>query len=336
MTALSSHDPVRTLAWPHGRAELQRLGAMLAPVVFGAPGRPDFAPLQVAPWADEPGAEHLPGILRRLRGEWPCVPFGRTDRPAGLSEAWAARAPGDGFGHGYASNHAWQWHETGDPLALTLMIEPPGPLRRLTRSVRAVPDAPALEITLAIEVREPCTLPVALHPTLRLDLGGVELELPSHGAGVTYPVPAEAGVSRLAADRRFDRLAAAPCADGTPLDLGRYPLDIDTEELLQLRDLAGPVTLHYRDAGWALQLDWDRRLLPDLMLWVSHRGRSYAPWNGRHRALGIEPVNGAFDLGRVATAPVGHPLADRHGLALRPDAPCVLRYRFAAMPEGRA
>lgn len=336
MTAPSSDDPVRTLAWPHGRAELQRLGAMLAPVVFSAPGRRDFAPLQVAPWADEPGADALPGILRRLRGEWPCVPFGRTDRPVGLPEAWAVREPSDAFGHGYASNHAWRWHETGDPLALALVIEPPGPLRRLTRSVRAVPDVPALEITLTIEVREACTLPIALHPTLRLDLGRVELALPAHGPGVTYPVPAEAGVSRLAADRRFDRLAAVPCADGTPLDLTRYPLRVDTEELLQLRDLAGAVTLHYRDAGWALQLDWDRALLPDLMLWVSHRGRSHAPWNGRHLALGIEPVNGAFDLGRVAAAPAGHPLADRHGIALQPGEARVLRYRFEAMPEGRA
>lgn len=322
----------RTLAWDGGRAEVQRLGAMLGPVRFSAPGHADFAPLQVAPWADEPGSETLPGILRRLRGEWPCVPFGRTDRPAGLPPGWAERAPGDGWGHGYASNHDWQWLETGDPLALALTIEPPAPLRRLTRTVRATPGAPELRLALTIEAAAPCTLPVALHPTLRLDAGAVRLELPPHGAALGYPVPAEPGVSRLVPGAAFAQVEHAPCTDGSVLDLTRYPLPHDTEELLQLREVGGPVSLHYLDAGWTLQLDWDHAMLPDLMLWVSHRGRSYPPWNGRHLALGVEPVNGVFDLGRVAAPPAEHPLADRRGLQLAPSAPLTLHYRMSARP----
>lgn len=325
-------EPTRTLAWDCGRAELQRLGGMLGPVWFSAGGHPDFAPLQVAPWADEPGADELPGILRRLRGEWPCVPFGRTDRPAGLPETWGTREPGDGWGHGYASNNPWQWLETDDPFALALAIEPPGPLRRLTRVVQATPYTPELLLTLAVEVDEPCTLPLALHPTLRLDAGSVRLELPPHGAALSYPVPAEPGVSRLVPDRAFERLDRAPCSDGSTLDLTRYPLPQDTEELLQLRDVDGAVSLHYLDAGWTLQLDWDHRVLPDLMLWVSHRGRDHPPWNGRHLALGVEPVNAPFDLGRVAAPPAGHPLADRRGLTLTPDEPLIVRYRLTARP----
>jgi len=332
MSALSS-DPIRTLRWRHGQAELQRLGGMLAPVVFKADGARDFAPLQVAPWADEPGAEALPGILRRLRGEWPCVPFGRCDRPAGLPDGWTPRTPPDDWGHGYASHHDWQWIDTDDPLALALQIDPPAPLRRLTRRVRALADAPALEVTLDIEVQQACTLPVALHPTLRLDAGPVQLHLPAQRGGLTYPVPAEPGISRLAPDRSFADLAAVPLADGGTLDLSRYPLPFDTEELLQLRSLEGPVELHYLDAGWSLQIDWDHALLPDLMLWVSHRGRRHAPWNGRHLALGVEPVNGLFDLGRVSAAPAAHPLAQRHGLSLVPGQPLRIGYRLAARPE---
>jgi hypothetical protein len=325
-------EATRTLAWDGGRAELQCLGGMLGPVWFSARGRADFAPLQVAPWADEPGADALPGILRRLRGEWPCVPFGRTDLPDGLPPDWGTRDPGDGWGHGYASNHAWQWLETGDLLSLALTIEAPAPLRRLTRVVRATPGTPELLLTLQVEVAEPCTLPIALHPTLRLDAGPVRLELPPHGAVLSYPVPAEPGVSRLGPDRSFERLERAPCRDGSTLDLTRYPLPHDTEELLQLRDVGGPVLLHYADAGWALQLDWDHHVLPDLMLWVSHRGRAYPPWNGRHLALGVEPVNGVFDLGRVATPPPGHPLADRRGVPLVPGVPFTLSYRMTARP----
>ena len=331
MPALAD-DAVRTLQWRHGSATLQRLGAMLAPVVFRAPGRPDFAPMQVAPWAGEPGADGLPGILRRLRGDWPCVPFGRTDRPHGLPAGWSACDPGDAWGHGYPAHHEWRWLETGDPLALALTIEPPPPLRRLTRVVRAVADAPALDMALTIEAEHAVTLPAALHPTLRLDLGRTDLELPPHDAVLSYPVDAEPGVSRLRPDAVFGRLAEAPAHDGRTLDLTRFPQAEDSEELLQVRAPAGPVCVHYPDAAWRLSLDWDRGPLPDVMLWISHRGRAYPPWNGRHLALGIEPVAGVFDLGRVAMPPPGHGLAHRVGLALSPDAPLRLRHRLVAEP----
>mgnify|MGYP006958835896 FL=1 len=44
----------RSIDWAHGRLTLNRLGAMLAPVVFTAPGQPDFSPMQIAPWHAEP------------------------------------------------------------------------------------------------------------------------------------------------------------------------------------------------------------------------------------------------------------------------------------------
>jgi hypothetical protein len=328
----AAHDPSRSLVWPNGRAELQRLGAMLAPVVFSAPGHADFSPMQLAPWADEPGAQALPGILRRLRGEWPCVPFGTTQCPPDLPPDWQTLPADDEWGHGYASNHEWTWLPRADPSLLALTITTPDGTR-LTRTVSAAADAPALDIELRVDVSTPRRWPIALHPTLRLDAGRVALDVPHAGQGITYPVPADPGVSRLAPNQRFDRLSAVPRADGSLADLARYPQPIDSEELLQLRAITGPVNAHYLDAGWSLTLDWDRALLPDLMLWVSHRGRRHAPWNRRHWALGVEPVNGVFDLGRVATPPADHPLADRRGIPLTPGEPWVLRYRIAAQPR---
>jgi hypothetical protein len=324
----------RTLDWTHGRLTLNRLGAMLAPVVFTAPGQPDFSPMQVAPWQHEAEAAHLTGLMRGLRGDWPCVPFGRTDRPVGLPPDWAPRTPHDDWGHGHSAHHDWDWLPEDDPQTLALSITLPAtdPIRRLTRTVRAQADSTTVELTLQIEARTPCTLPVALHPTLRLDVGHVALTVPHRGPGLTYPVPAEPGRSRLAPDRRFERLDAVPTLDGADADLTRFPQPADSEELLQLMALDGPVEVQYRDLGWALTLDWDRGRLPDVMLWVSHRGRLAPPWSGRHLALGVEPVCGAFDLGRVASPPANHPLAGRPGLALHPDTPLVLHSRLSARP----
>jgi hypothetical protein len=329
---MSASPDLLCLDWPHGQAELQALGAMLAPVVFRRAGHPDFAPFQVAPWADEQHDPPLTGLISRLRGEWPCVPFGRTDRPADLPEGWLPRTPHDPWGHGYASHHAWRLSGPGPGLLeATLTLPEADPVRRLSRHLAADAMAPALDLRLEIEARCATVLPVALHPTLRLDLGRVHLQVAHRGPGCVYPVAAEPS-SRLQADARFASLQAVPLREGGTLDLSRFPLAADSEELLQLRDIDGPVHLHYLDAGWTLQLDWDRAMLPDLMLWVSHRGRPQAPWNGRHLALGVEPVCGVFDLGRVAQPPADHPLADRTGLALSPDTPVTLRYRFEAWP----
>ncbi|MEY4751252.1 MAG: hypothetical protein RIQ60_3466 [Pseudomonadota bacterium] len=335
ITARRSTDAVRRLRWAHGELEVQALGGMLAPVVFRAAGHADFAPLQVAPWADEPGAEQWDGLLRRLRGEWPCLPFGRCDLPAGMPAGWSAVTPGDGWAHGYASHHVWQWQDTEpDPCdALALRIDYPADaeISHLQRHVRPDPARPAVDITLEVHARRAVSLPTALHPTFSLGLGRVQLQLPGHAGGHSYPVPCEAGVSRLQPDTAFAQLRSVPTVDGAALDLSRFPLPHDTEELLQLRGLErGAVHLDYLDAGWRATLEWPTQALPDLMLWVSHRGRRQPPWNGRHLALGVEPVNGCFDLGRVARPPAGHGLADRAGLALAPGQAFTLHYCLSA------
>jgi hypothetical protein len=94
-----------------------------------------------------------------------------------------------------------------------------------------------------------------------------------------------------------------------------------------------PFALHYLDYGAAVGLWWDSAQLPDLMLWISNGGRINFPWMSRHLAIGAEPVNSLFDLGRVAQAPQGHPLADRLGVPLTPGQPWHTRYRIAAWNE---
>lgn len=323
----------RTLHWAHGEATLLRAGAMLAPVRFRAAGQAEFSPLHVAPWANELGLDALPRALRLLRGDWPCAPFGRCDRPDGLPASWFELDPGDAWGHGYPLHHDWQWLDAADPLelALALDVPPPSPLARIERRVRADPQGCALTTTLSLEARSVARLPFALHPTFSLAQGRVALRVPGFRAAHAYPVAAEAGVSRLLPGARFASLAAAPGLDG-PLDLGTLPLPFRTEELLQLQDPAGPIALDYLDAGWRVELDWPRALLPDAMLWISNGGRSYPPWSSRHYALGVEPLNGLFDLGRVAAADAAHPLAARRGVALVPDTPLEFSYELRAAP----
>ena len=96
------------LVWDHGSAEVQSLGAMLGPLSLRIGDERELEIMHVAPWAGMTRSSSLPGIMRRLRGEWPCLPFGCTEPPHGLPAAWRTHAPDDGWNHGYAANHHWR------------------------------------------------------------------------------------------------------------------------------------------------------------------------------------------------------------------------------------
>lgn len=328
------------LEWEHGSAEVQALGGMLGPVSLRLGGERELEIMHVAPWAGMTGADALPGIMRRLRGEWPCVPFGRTDRPADLPAGWTTHPPEDGWSHGYAANHHWQCLGA-TPQRVHLAIDYPedAAVSRIERVITADPHAPALDITLAIWSRRASRLPAGLHPTFRLPPapGRVRVLLAAHEGIHSYPTNAAGAMSRLLPDTGSASLAALAGVDG-PLDMERLPLAAPTEELIQVRapravGTGAPFALHYLDYDACVGLWWDTAQLPDLVMWVSNGGRIHFPWMSRHLALGAEPVNSLFDLGRVATAPAGHALADRLGLALHPDRPWQTRYRIAAWPQ---
>jgi len=317
------------LEWAHGKLSVQAMGGMLAPVHFELGADCRISPLQVAPWAAAQDPT-LPGILRGLRGEWPCVPFGMAAPPAGLPPDWLLRESGDQWDHGYSANHPWTLESaTGTRLQLVIDYPTRQAIERLQRIVTVDPAAPSVTVDLIVHARRAVVLPVALHPTFAMPDGGVELVRAECREVHAYPIAPEPGVSRLIPGGRSRSLEAMPASAG-PLDLTRLPLPFPTEELLQLRDAGSPVVLRYPHWGAEVLLEWDTAMLPDALLWISNGGRRQAPWNGRHFALGIEPVNGFFDLGRVVEPPRDHPLAHRRGLQFLPGQPRSIRYRLSA------
>jgi hypothetical protein len=328
--------PYRGIAWTHGVLAVQRLGAMLAPVTLILADGRQVSPLHVAPWAGEPGTETLPGILRRLRGEWPCVPFGYSVPPDGFAGEWTKYIlPGapDEEVHGHASNHDWHWEEAPEG-SLRLSIDYPAssPVKRVGRTVTPDPNGPAVDLEFRIEVRADCRLPIGLHPVLRLPPkpGGAHLEPVRFDHGLTYPSTVEPTAPLFAQNARFADLHAVPTRSGGTVDASRLPLAIDTEELLQLNGIDGSAALATEIDGYREKLRWQKEHFPSLLLWISNRGRKMGPWTGRHVAIGVEPICSPFGLG-PATALADNPIA-RSGtptaVAFRRDEPFVTRYRI--------
>lgn len=327
-------NSARTLAWSFGSLSVECLGGMLGPTSFILPDSRQVAPFHIAPWATEGGGQELPGILRRLRGEWPCVPFGSdADRPA--QGDWpAAHFSGavDPFPHGFGANNEWRFAEPS-PSRVSLSIAYPEahPIGSLERHVSPDPLKAAIDFELVVNVRSDCELPIGLHPCFRLPvtLGAMLIEAEPAKGSATFPIDADES-SVFARGQFLDRWNEVPLRDGSMLDVSRVPLSRATEEILQLLGMPGRASLLNTAEGYRVRLSWNPEHYPSALLWFSNRGRQMAPWNGRHLALGLEPICAAFDLGpQISTS--DNPIS-RRGVStarkFRAGEQFVTRYRI--------
>ena len=258
-------------------------------------------PLYEAPWSDFPDDP----MLAHLKGDFLCVPFGHAPESlAHFPHGWSELSPGETpQGHGYAANRAWDVEWARDESARFRLDYPADdPVEWVAREVTCTGDAVA--ITDEIAMRADARLPLGLHPMMQLPdrVGAARLTPPPCRTIASYPVPSE-DTSILKPSSRFLDLSAAPLSEGGTIDLTRLPLDAMTEELILLCDVTKPeASLDNLADGYRLTMSWDSALLKHCLLWVSNRGRSFAPWNSRNLCLGIEPVTSAFELGPAVSA----------------------------------
>ncbi len=265
-------------------------------------------PLYIAPW-DESEAD---GLLKHLRGEFLCVPFGLA--PDSMDEypgGWGNLDPGTTeWGHGYSSNGLWALEFSGEGVAEFVLEYPPGDaIEWVRRRVECVDNG--AEIIDSVKARASALMPLGLHPMLRLpeEAGAGRLVLPDCDFVVTRPLGADES-SVLAPNTTIEDLRAAPLANGGSIDLTRVPLPVEAEEVVLLCNVRDPLVQFENIAeNYKVSLEWDLLMLQHLQLWFSNRGRSFSPWNGRNLCLGVEPVTAPFDLGAsIAAQP--NPLAD--------------------------
>ena len=102
----------------------------------------------------------------------------------------------------------------------------------------------------------------------------------------------------------------------------------DEEIVLVANPEEGRVSLDNTEGGYRVTLEWDHTVLRHLLVWMSNRGRPFAPWGGTNVCLGVEPVTAAFDLGESVSA-ADNPL-DAEGIptvvALSPESDLVIRH----------
>lgn len=337
-------DFLRTVAgqpsWHLANKEVElfvtRTGGHLAPVTFDRGGA-GIRPYAIAPWAEEHLQADMPAILRALRGDFFCMPFGGND------EAWEGEQHEI---HGDPANLDWEL-VAADATELHLRLETevrPGVVDKRI-ALRSGHNAIYSQHRISGASGPMC---LGHHACLKFpDQEGAGLLSSSRKIHrQVFPDPAEApelgGYSCLKPGAIIEDLTACPTVFGTTADLSRFPLRRGFEDLFILcDDPALPYAwnaVSYPDLGYVWLSIKDPRVLASTLFWWSNGGRHYSPWNSRHRnVLGIEEITAFFHYGLARSA--GPNSLRNRGipttLELTADQPLVVNYIMAACPTPR-
>jgi hypothetical protein len=312
-------------------------GGHLGPVTFDR-RRKKIQPYSIAPWAEEKTDPALPPLLRVLRGDFFCLPFGGNSRPHRGEQHPV---------HGETANAAWRCEcleEKNGRTTLRLSLETKVRRGRVEKDITLVAGQNLVYCRHTVSGMSG-PMDFGHHAMLKFpETPGSGLVATSHFlSGQVFPGhfedPAGYGYSCLKPGAEFHSLRAVPLAVGGTTDLSRYPARRGYEDLVMLvNDLEVPfgwtaVTFPRERYVWfALK---NPRILRQTVLWLSNGGRHYPPWNGRHTAvMGLEDVTAYFHYG-LAESARKNPFSAR-GIpthrALEATRPLVVPYIMGAVP----
>jgi hypothetical protein len=317
-------------------AYLTQRGGHLAPVRFRIGDR-WVEPFEVAPWAKERVDASIPQVLRVMRGDFFCMPFGGNEQPY----KGEIHPP-----HGETANGKWHFESSSRQqihLSLRTSVRP----GRVDKIIQLA-DGQATVYSQHVVSGMEGPMSLGHHPILKVPEGvTARVSVSPFRFGQVFPGqmedPTQGGYSILKPGGRFSTLSRVPRMDGKWTDLSVYP---DREGYEDLVLISSNPDLNF--AWTALTVPemnyvWfslkDPRVLPSTVFWMSNGGRHYAPWNGRHRrAIGLEEIAGNFHYGLAESAERNS--LNRAGIATcaRLDAqrPLTVNYIMAVaeIPEG--
>ena len=317
---------------------VSRQGGLLGPVVFQIRGR-RVKPLATTSWPPAAVPPGQPHVLRYLRGDFFCAPFG------------ANAAPYQGEKHpmhGESLELGWSLvRRNQDARGASLVARVRTKIRggTITKHLWLPRDETAV-YSRHILTGYAGPMPVGHHAMIAFEPGEVgRLGCSAFRIGQVRPEPFESpshgGYSSLKTGTHFRSLRSVRLANGGFTDLTHYPARAGFDDLALVASKPAPIawtaiTLPHRRCLWfGLK---DPAVLASTVFWFSNGGRHYPPWSGMHRrVLGIEEVTACFDLGLAESAHAN--VLTRRGVPtamhLKADRPTVVNYLFAVTPLPR-
>lgn len=267
-----------------------RRGGMVAPVSFKL-GDGEVSPYSLSPWQPDEVPADLPDLLRVLRGDFFCLPFGPQE---------------DGLPHGEPANLDWSEIECS-PERLVIGMKDGSTGASLEREITLRPGQTAVYFDHRITGLEG-DWSYGNHPILDASAeqpGSVRLSVsPFRWASVfpgVFSDPEQGERQMLLSGARFEELTSVPLADGAgTADLTRFPHGGRADDLVMMvaedpeadRPFAWTAAVFDGYVWFSLKNPAD---FPATLFWMSDGGRDGEPWNGRHSGrIGLEEVCSHF------------------------------------------
>jgi len=295
-------------------------------------------PFSIAPWADEPLPANTPDLLKTLRGDFFCAPFGGNGTP------WRGEQHPP---HGETASSKWQFPKITSPS--------PGVHRfEATRTQTIRPGTAHKQLELRdgetnVYLRHTLSgmsgpMSLGHHAMIKCPDGKPgHIGLSPYRSGQVFPDqfedPTIGGYSALKQGAKFKDLRAVPLISGDPTDVTCYPARDGFEDLVMVTSRARQYpawsTISFPDQGYLWFSLRDVNVLKSTILWMSNGGRHYAPWSGRHRrVIGIEDVTANFHFGLAESIRPND--RSKNGLPthlrLNPRKPTVVNYIMGVVP----
>ncbi|MCK5738719.1 hypothetical protein KAH55_06040 [bacterium] len=324
------NQPSYTIETDQVALAVTKIGAHMAPVTFFNNSDKPVMPYHIAPWWKTGIAPDQPNILKILRGDFFCCPFGGNDTPLDGKQFPA---------HGESPNNPWEltnWKNSAE-----------GALVHLTQKQKHLSGTIDRKLALKTGHNVVYSQSVLSNMDNETDLGHhANLAFPNvPGCGhlafskfkfaqvYVHPVenPAEGGYSTLLPGAEIKNLRKVPMITGETTDLTRYPARCGFEDIVII--CADPdldfawTTVTFPEHGYVWFALKDPKVLASTLLWMSNRGRHYEPWNSRHfNVMGLEEITGYFHEG-IAESVAPNSLNERGiptSLKITPEMPVYI------------
>ena len=302
-------QPSYVIATKQVELAVTQVGGHMAPVTFFRDTAKPVAPYHISPWQDEPPTEMPAPVLKSLRGDFFCIPFGgNPDEVAGEKHP----------PHGEVAGSSWTFEsqkKTGDVTTLTLNFDTKVRKGHVTKELSLVDGQNVVYSKNLIEGFAG-KVPLGHHATLAMPdtEGSVRIATSAIKFGMTCPGvfsdPTKREYQSLLPGQKWSDLTKVPMAwkDAPDADLTSLPGKQGFADLIQIinepwEKTRGPawITATISERGYLWFALKDPAVLHSTVFWLENRGRHGHPWNGRNNCLGLEDVTAHFADGLAAS-----------------------------------
>jgi|TARA_B110000438_G_C15806966_1_gene647851 hypothetical protein len=295
---------LHTLYWDGGEIDIWSLGCKIVPK-FKLNNKL-VEPLHSANWIEDQSEDsnNLPGILKNLRGEFPCVPFGINSPIEEIANDWKEVFSKKPYvvnePHGFSSNKNWELLEKTNFFAKFKIVYPKeDKVNYLIRTIEVDNNVPHnIKLSLTVVVKENCELPIGLHPMINVPVekNKVKIKPGNFKFGLTYPGVLLSGKTMGAIGKYFSSIEEIPGFKDQLVDISQPPFDGNYEDLFQLCGIDGTMIIENYQDNYSFEMNWEPEHFSSVLIWLSNKGREEYPWNSKHTTIGLEPVTSAFGL----------------------------------------